>query len=60
MPELKFSLAEIFAFLLEYRKLPKEAINNMEQLISKPIRAKSKLLRISEDTKPKDTQLIYI
>ncbi|PMD66310.1 P-loop containing nucleoside triphosphate hydrolase protein, partial [Hyaloscypha bicolor E] len=55
VPELKFSLAEIFLFLLEYRKLPEGAINNMEQLISKPIKAKSKPPRISEDTKPEDT-----
>ena len=55
MPELKFSLAKIFSFLLEHRKLREEAINNIEQLISKPIRVKSKPPRISKDTKPKDT-----
>jgi hypothetical protein len=55
MPEPKFSPAEIFLFLLEYRKLPEEAISNMEKLISKPIEAKSKLPRISEDAKPEDT-----
>jgi len=58
--ELKFSPAEIFSFLLEHRKSPEEAINNVEQLISKPIRAKSKPPRISKDTKPKDTQSVYI
>ncbi len=52
--ELKFSLAEIFSFLLEHRKLLEEAIHNVEQLISKPIRAKSKLLEILEDIKPED------
>jgi mitochondrial chaperone BCS1 len=55
VPELKFSPAEIFSFLLEHRKSPEGAINNMEQLISKPIKAKSKPPRISEDAKPKDT-----
>ncbi len=54
MPELKFSLAKIFSFLLEHRKLLEEAIHNVEQLILKPIRAKSKLLEILEDIKPKD------
>ncbi len=55
MLELKFSLAKIFSFLLEYRKSREEAINNIEQLILKPIRVKLKPLRISKDTKPKDT-----
>jgi hypothetical protein len=54
MPELKFSLAEIFSFLIEYRKSPEEAISNIEKLISKPIKAKSKPPRISEDIKPED------
>ncbi|KAF8540210.1 P-loop containing nucleoside triphosphate hydrolase protein [Trichophaea hybrida] len=54
--ELKFSLAEIFSFLLEHRKSPEEAIDNVEQLISKPIEVKSKPLRISEDANPEDTQ----
>jgi mitochondrial chaperone BCS1 len=49
VPELKFSLAEIFSFLLEHRKSPEEAINNVEQLISKPIRAKSKPLETSAE-----------
>jgi hypothetical protein len=53
--ELKFSPIEIFSFLLEYRKSLEEAISNVEKLISKPIEAKSTLLRISEDTKPEDT-----
>jgi len=56
VPELKFSPAEIFSFLLEHRKSPEEAIHNVEQLISKPIGAKSKLLETSEDIKPKDIQ----
>jgi chaperone BCS1 len=54
VPELKFSPAKIFSFLLEYRKSPEEAIDNVEQLISKPIGAKSKPPRISEDAKPED------
>jgi hypothetical protein len=53
--ELKFSPAEIFSFLLEHRESPEEAIDNVEQLISKPIEAKSKPPRISEDAKPEDT-----
>jgi chaperone BCS1 len=56
IPELKFSPAEIFSFLLEYRKLPEKAIGNIEKLVSKPIKAKSKPPRISEDTKPEDTR----
>ena len=55
MPELKFSSAEIFSFLIVHRKSPEEAIGNVEKLISKPIKAKSKPPRISEDAKPKDT-----
>jgi hypothetical protein len=55
VPELKFSPVEIFSFLLEHRKLLEEAISNVEKLISKPIEVKSKLPRISEDTKPEDT-----
>jgi hypothetical protein len=55
VPELKFSPAGILLFLLEYRQSPEEVINNMEQLISKSIGAKSKPPRISEDAKPKDT-----
>jgi hypothetical protein len=39
---------------MEYRKLPEEAIGNVEKLISKPIEAKSKQPRISEDAKPED------
>ena len=57
VPELKFSPAEIISFLLEHRKSLEEAIDNVEQLISKPIGAKSKPPRISEDARPKDTQL---
>lgn len=56
VPELKFSPAEIFSFLLENRKSPEEAIDNVEQLISKPIRAKSKPPKTSEDVKPEDIQ----
>ena len=56
VPELKFSPAEIFSFLLEHRKSPEEAIGNVEKLISKPIEAKSKPPRISEDAKPEDAQ----
>jgi hypothetical protein len=43
--ELKFSLAGILSFLVAHRKSPREAINSVEQLMSKP-------LRISEDAKP--------
>jgi chaperone BCS1 len=56
VPELKFSPAEIFLFLLEHRKSPEGAINNVEQLISKPIKAKLKPPRISKDAKAEDTQ----
>ena len=56
MLELKFSLAKIFSFLIEYRKLSKEAISNVEKLISKPIKATSKPPTISEDAKYEDTQ----
>jgi mitochondrial chaperone BCS1 len=58
--ELKFSPAEIVSFLLEYKKSPEEAIDNVEQLTSKPIGAKSKPPKISEDAKPEDTQLVCI
>jgi chaperone BCS1 len=58
VPELKFSPAEIFSFLLEHRKSPEEAIGNVEKLISKPIEAKSKPPRISKDAKPEDTRNI--
>jgi chaperone BCS1 len=56
VPELKFSPAEIFSFLLEHRKSPEEAIDNVEQLISKLTRANSKLLETSKDVKPEDVQ----
>ncbi len=59
MPELKFSLAEIFSFLLEHRKSPEEAINNVEQLISKPIRAKSKPLKTSAEI-ARDPKLVLL
>jgi chaperone BCS1 len=58
VPELKFSPAEIFSFLLEHKKSPDQAIDNVEQLISKSIEAKSKPPRIVEDTKPEDTRLV--
>jgi len=60
VPELKFNLAKIFLFLLKHRESLEEAINSIEQLISKPIRVKPKPLRISKDAKAKDTQLVYI
>jgi chaperone BCS1 len=59
VPELEFSPAGILSFLLDYRQSPEEAINNVEQLISKPIGVKSKPPRI-EDAKTKDTQLVCI
>jgi hypothetical protein len=61
MPELKFSPAKIYSFLMKYRKSPEEAIGNVEKLISKPI--ESKPPRISEDTKPeiaRDSKLVYL
>jgi chaperone BCS1 len=58
VPELKFSPAETISFLLEYKKSPEEAIDNVEQLTSKPIRAESKPPRIFEDAKLEDTQLV--
>ena len=54
MLELKFSLAKIFSFLLKHKKSPEEAIDNVKQLTSKLIGAKSKPPRISEDAKLKD------
>jgi chaperone BCS1 len=45
VPELKFSPAGISSFLVAHRKSPREAIDGVEQLISKPP-------RISEDAKP--------
>jgi hypothetical protein len=53
--ELKFSLAKIFSFLLEYRKSLEEAISNVKKLILKSIRAKSKPPKISKGAKPEDT-----
>lgn len=55
VPELKFSPARILSFLLEYRQSPEEAIDNVEQLISKLIKAKSKSPMVSEDVKLEDT-----
>jgi hypothetical protein len=52
--KLKFSLAKIFSFLLEYKKSLEEAIYNIKQLILKPIKVKSKLLKTLKDIKPKD------
>ena len=54
MLKLKFSLAKILSFLLKYKKLLEEAINNVKQLTLKLIKLELKLLKISEDTKPKD------
>ncbi len=45
-------------FLLDYKKSPEEAIDNVEQLTSKPIRVESKPPRMSEDAEPEDTQLV--
>jgi chaperone BCS1 len=42
VPELKFSPAEILSFLLKHRKSPEETIDNVGQLISKPIKARFK------------------
>jgi chaperone BCS1 len=56
VPELEFSPAKISSFLLEHRKSPEDAINNIGNLISKSIRVKSKPPKISKDAKPKDTQ----
>jgi len=60
VPELKFSLAEIFSFFLKYRKLSEEVIHNVEQFILKSIGVKSKLLEISEDIKFEDIQFEII
>jgi hypothetical protein len=56
VPELKFSPAEIFSFLIKHRKLPEKAISNIKKLISKPIKAKSKLLTISKNAKREETR----
>jgi len=56
VPELEFSPAEVFSFLLEHKNSPEEAIDRVDQLISKPIRTRLALPRISEDAKPEDTQ----
>jgi chaperone BCS1 len=53
VPELRFSPAEVLSFLLEYRHSPEEAIDNVEQLISKP---KSKPPKVSEDARPRYTR----
>jgi chaperone BCS1 len=61
--ELKFSPAEIFSFLLEHRNSPEKAIDDVEQLISKSIRAKSKPPKISEDSQPEivsDSKLVRL
>ncbi|KAH6702763.1 BCS1 N terminal-domain-containing protein [Leptodontidium sp. MPI-SDFR-AT-0119] len=52
VPELNFSTAEILSFLLKHKKSPEGAIDNLAQLISKPIEARTKLPRISEDAQP--------
>ena len=60
MPELKFSPIKIISFLLKYKKAPEEAINNVEQLISKLIKAKFTPPKIFKAAKLKDTRLICI
>lgn len=54
VPNLKFSPAEILSFLLEYKQSPEEAINNVEQLISKLIQAKSESPTVSRNIIPED------
>jgi chaperone BCS1 len=49
VPELNFSTAEILSFLLKHKKSPGEAIENVEQLLSKPTEVRSKSPRISKD-----------
>jgi hypothetical protein len=53
--KLKFSLIKTISFLLKYKKLLKEAINNIKQLTLKLIKVKLKPLRIFKDIKLKDT-----
>jgi chaperone BCS1 len=57
VPELQFSPADILSFLLEYRQSPREAIDNMRELISKPTEAKLKPPKGSKNARPGDTQL---
>lgn len=52
VPALSFSTAEIYSFLLKHKKSPEQAINNVEELISNPSEARTKLPRISEDAQP--------
>ncbi|KAG0647501.1 ATPase family AAA domain-containing 3B [Hyphodiscus hymeniophilus] len=54
--DLVFNPAEICSFLLGHKNSPDEAIDSVDQLILKPVRAKSKLPRMSEDAKPNHTQ----
>jgi len=60
VPELKFSPAEIFSFLVEQRESPGEAIHNVEQLISTPVRPKSEPPITTEGAKLEDTRLVCI
>ena len=56
LPELKFSPAGISSFLVAHKNSPREAIDDVEQLISKPS-------RISEDAKPEiaeASKLVYL
>jgi chaperone BCS1 len=54
VPELTFSPAEILSFLLEHRKSPRRAIDNVEQLTSKSVEVRSK--PPFEEARPGDTQ----
>jgi chaperone BCS1 len=56
VPELKFSPAGISSFLVAHKNSPREAIDDVKQLISKPS-------RISEDAKPEiaeASKLVYL
>ncbi len=56
MPELKFSPARISSFLVAHKKSPREAIDDIEQLISKPP-------KISGEAKPEMAgafELVYL
>jgi hypothetical protein len=54
VPELQLSPAAILLFLLEHRGSPREAIDHVEQLVSKSIEAKLK--RSISEAKPQDAQ----
>jgi hypothetical protein len=56
VPELKFSPARISSFLVAHKKSPREAIDDIEQLISKPP-------KISGEAKPEMAgafELVYL